>query len=69
MNQDLKSMLLERDLDLRLTVSSSDVKGPTNMNIVLRSSRSDGNSEIGGTYADWDNDIDTAQLAFFLDWI
>ena len=69
MNQDLKSMLLEGDVDLRLTVSSSDVEGPMNRNIKRRSGRSDGNLEIGGTYGDWDNDVDAAELAFFLNWI
>jgi hypothetical protein len=69
MNQDLKSMLLQGDLDLRLTVSSSNVEGSTNRNIERRSSRSDGNLEISGTYGDWDNDIDAAELAFFVNWM
>jgi hypothetical protein len=66
MNQDLEIMLLGGDLDLRLTISSSDVKGTMNRNIEHRSSRSDGNLEIGGTYGDWDNDVSAAELTFSL---
>jgi len=69
MNQDLESMLLEGDLDLRLTVSSSDVEGPMNRNIKRRSSRSDGNLEIVDTQGDWDNDVGAAELTFSLNWM
>jgi hypothetical protein len=55
-------MLLEGDLDLRLTVSNSDFKGAMNRNLKRRPSRSDGNLEIGGTYGYWDNNVGAAEL-------